>query len=77
MTQQLDVFAYFEGGPGGPKDMHCRSIFESIKGAISIGAGTDLTTNVRDVQYRVPAAEAPQLEQRLKLAGFRTEVRAP
>jgi hypothetical protein len=77
MTLQLDVFAYFHGGPGGPLDKACRSIFDAVPEAVSIGAGTDLITGLRDVQYRVPAAEAPVLEAKLKAAGFRAEVRAP
>jgi hypothetical protein len=77
MSQMLDVFAYFQGGPGGQRDAACRSIFEEVPEAVSIGAGTDLISGERDVQYRVPAAEAPTLQARLQAAGFRTKVSAP
>jgi hypothetical protein len=67
----VDVFAYFQGGPGDPLDKACRSIFESQPGAISIGAGTDLISGERDVQYRVPRARVEALRAKLKAAGFR------
>lgn len=66
------VTAYFYGQPGGSLDKACRSIFEA-RGAESIGAGTDLTTGERDVEYAVPANRVEEVKGALKKAGFRLE----
>ncbi len=72
----MRVTAYFYGGPGDPLDRACRSIFEAVDGARSIGAGTMLVGNgagERDVEYDVPADKADAVRVALKKAGFRLE----
>lgn len=66
------VTAYFYGGPGGNLDKACRSIFEA-RGGTSIGAGTDLTTGERDVEYEVPDELVNDTKSALRRAGFRLE----
>lgn len=70
----MRIIAYFYGGPGDPLDKACRSLFEAVDGARSIGAGTMLVgkgAGERDVEYDVPDDKADDVRAALKKAGFR------
>ncbi len=72
----MRISAYFFGGPGDPLDKACCSIFESAKGATSIGAGTTLVgpaAGERDVEYDIPDDHVKDVRSRLQKAGFRLE----
>lgn len=67
-----DVFAYFHDGPGSPLDKAAYSIMEA-RGGRPIGAGTDMITGKRDVQFRFEDAAADDVVVALKKAGFEAE----
>lgn len=65
----MRIKAYFEGKPGGIRDKACRKIFEEYNGEC-IGAGTNLMTGIRDVEYDVPLANTNDCKAALKKAGY-------
>lgn len=65
----MRIKVYFEGQPGGLKDKAVRKLFEQYDGE-AVGAGTNLITGIRDVEYNVPLPNANDCKAALKKAGY-------
>src|SRR5262245_48731141 len=69
----VSVSAYFHGLPGDDKDCQCQEIFEAHGGEELFGAGTNLETRERDVEYYIPKENVNGVIEVLTAAGFRVE----